>query len=183
MNNRKIIIFIILVAAVLIGSKIVRSRTSSKTSSAKSNEQISVKEPRKTSNVNREFTFPLKNEAGDDVSDFKYIVESVELRDEFIYQGKKATSVKGRTFLVLNLKLKNSYDKSIDIKTRNYIRLSVNGNRDDWFAPDIHNDPVTVQAISTKQTRLAFPVNISDSDFVLQVGQITGEKELIELDL
>ena len=71
----------------------------------------------------------------------------------------------------------------IKINTKDFIRLSVNNNQNEWLAPDLHNDPVEVQAISTKNTRLGFPVNESDKNLVLQVGEIEGYKQQISLSL
>jgi hypothetical protein len=42
---------------------------------------------------------------------------------------------------------------------------------------------VEVQAISTKFTRVGFPINENDSDLKLRVGEIEGEKETIPLEL
>jgi len=145
--------------------------------------KIEVQEARASQEVNKEFSFPLRNGKGEEVSRVKFTVDKAEIRDELIVKGKKATSVKGRTFLVLNVKVKNEYEKSIEVNTRDYIRLSVNGNEEDWLAPDIHNDPVEVQAISTKYTRVGFAINETDKKYVLRVGEIDGEKERYELTL
>jgi len=124
----------------------------------------------------------LRDENGEVVSSFKYLIENAELRDEIIVKGQKATAIKGRDFLILTLKLQNDLDDSIEVSTKDYLRLSVNGNEDEWLAPDIHNDPVEVQAISVKNTRLGFPVNENDTNLVLQVGEINGEKEKVEIN-
>ena len=102
--------------------------------------------------------------------------------DEIIVEGKRATTVKGRTFLIVTLKITNEYTQSIDMDTRDYVRLSVEPNQE-WQAPDIHNDPVQVQAISTKYTRLGFPINETDKNLILRVGEINGTKEEIPLTL
>lgn len=141
-----------------------------------------VSDANDAASINREFNFPLRNEGGEEVATFKYIIENVELRDEIIVKGQKATAIKGRDFLILTLKLQNSLDDSIEVNTKDYIRLSVNGNDGEWLAPDIHNDPVEVQAIAVKNTRLGFPISEDDNTLVIQVGEINGEKEKINIE-
>jgi len=147
-----------------------------------SDQKMDVGKPKAFQTLNKEFSFPLKDSNNKEVSRFKYTIQTAELRDEIIIKGQRATAIQGRTFLVLNLKITNTYDKAIQINARDYIRLVVGGSSEK-LAPDIHNDPVEIQAISTKYTRLGFPVNDTDESLVLQVGEISGEKESIKLDL
>lgn len=144
--------------------------------------KINIQNAKASQQLNKEFLFPLKDANGKVVSKLIYFIQNAELRDEIIIKGQKATAVLGRTFLVLNLKITNNYNKSIQINARDYIRLSVN-NSSEKLAPDIHNDPVEIQAISTKYTRLGFPMNDTDKNLTLQVGEIDGKKELIKLNL
>ena len=148
-----------------------------------SDQRVEIAGAKASADLNREFKFPLRDNTGEQVSEIKFTVNSAELRDEIIVKGKRATAVKGRTFLILNLKVANDFDQTIEIDTRDYIRLTVNGNEDEKLAPDIHNDPVEVQAISTKLTRLGFPINDSDTNLKLLVGEISEDKETIELNL
>ncbi len=143
--------------------------------------QIQVAPAKATTSINKEFTFPLKNEKGLEVSKVKYIIESAELRNEIVVKGQKARSVKGRTFLIFNLKVVNDFKQKIEIQTSDYLRLSVNGNKDAWLAPDIHSDPVAIQAISTKYIKVGFAINESDKDLLLKVGEINGEKQDVEV--
>ena len=133
--------------------------------------------------MNKEYVFPLRNEDEEKIAEIKYFLEKVELRDEIIVKGQRATAVKGRTFLIFTLKITNEYKSDIEIDSRDYVRLSVNGNADEWLAPEIHNDPGEVQAISTKFVRLGFPINDSDSNLVLRVGEIDEEKQEFPLDI
>lgn len=139
--------------------------------------QIEVAPAKATIEVNKEFIFPLKNEKGSEVSKIKYTIESAELRNEIIVKGQRARSVKGRIFLILNLKIVNDYKQKIEIQTADYVRLSVNGNKEVWLAPDTHSDPVAIQAISTKYTKIGFSINESDKDLILRIGEINGEKQ------
>ncbi len=151
--------------------------------STSDNQRLEVAKAIDSTSVNETFSFPLKDSKGVEVSKVEYTVEDTELKNEILVKGKKASSVTGRTFLVVNIKIKNTYGKSIDVATRDYLRLSVNGNESEWLAPDIHNDPVTVQADSVKMTRLAFPINETDKDLKLRIGELSSEKKIIPLDL
>lgn len=145
-------------------------------------ERIQLPESRATTTLNKEYSFPLKNDKGEEVSKIKYIIETAELRDQIIVKGSKASAVKGRTFLILSLKLANDYKKDIEIKSADYIRLSVGNNKTELLAPDIHNDPVSVAAISTKYIRLGFAVNDNERNFKLKVGEISGVKETVDIN-
>lgn len=134
-----------------------------------------------TAYLNKEFSFPLLDDKGKEVSKLKFTIENAELRDQIIVKGQRASSVQGRTFLILNLKISNELDKPASINSRDYIRLSVNGNQTEWLAADIHNDPVEVQAQSVKYTRVGFPINEADKDLKIRVGEINGEKSITDL--
>lgn len=133
--------------------------------------------------LNKNFQFSLKDNSGKEISKIKYTITDATLQDEIIVKGQRAHTVAGRTFLILNLKIENPYTKTIQINSRDYVRLSVNGNEKELLAADIHNDPVQIQAISTKPTRLGFPINTTDKYLKLLVGEINGTKEPIQLTL
>jgi len=174
-------IVIVLVGLVIIYRVVSEGKEETKTTGE--NGRIELVQARAEQSLDNRFSFPLKDGDGEEVSRVEILIDKAEIRDEIIVKGKKVTSVKGRTFMVLNLKIKNEYDKTIQVNSRDYIRLSVNGNEEVWLAPDVHNDPVEVQAISTKPTRVAFPIDEGDSRFVLQVGEVNGEKDRIELNI
>lgn len=147
-----------------------------------SDQRIEIKKPKSQQTLNKQFSFPLRDAAGKELSQLRYVVETAELRDEIVVKGKRATSVKGRTFLIVNLKITNDFNQPITLNSRDYMRLIVNNNSE-RLAPDIHNDPVEIQPISTKYTRLGFPINDTDKNLSLQIGEIKGKKELLKLDL
>lgn len=143
---------------------------------------LEVREPMEKITLNKTLNFPLKDGNGKEIGKFEYTLQTAELTDQIILQGSRATAVKGRQFLIVNLKLVNSLDQGIEISSRDYIRLIIDGNTKELLAPEIHNDPVEAQAISTKYTRIGFPINTTDKNLVLQVGEINGAKQTIKLD-
>lgn len=173
------IVGVLLLAAFLIGRQF-SSGTNSFLSSGDIREEAPA--PIATQELNKKFEFPLKDESGKDVAKITYLVETANLQDAFIYQGKLAKAVKGRTFLIFNLKITNPYTKTIQINAKDYVRVRLN-NSSEQLAPEIHNDPVEIQANSTKYTRIGLPINDTDKNIVLLVGELQGDKESVSLNL
>jgi hypothetical protein len=182
-SKRKLVFPLVIVILVVIGGFLLFSpKTSSSANPASGDNRTVMQKPVATQTVNKTFSFPLLDSKGKEVSQIKYTIESAELRNEIIVKGQKATAVQGKTFLVINLRLTNDYSKSIQINVRDYIRLMVNKS-EEKLAPEIHNDPVEIQAISTKVTRVGFPINDTDKNLVLQIGEINGKKQTVTLNL
>jgi hypothetical protein len=152
-------------------------------SNSNSSTRVAVAGAKATSNINKDFAFPLKDSKGKKVTDIKFVIESAELRDEIIVKGKRATAIQGRTFLIVTVKITNDYTKALEINSKDYFRLTANGNDKDLLAPEIHNDPVVVQPTSTKYTRIGWPINDTDKNLTISVGEIEGEKTKVELNL
>lgn len=180
-KNRKFIIPLALLVIVIGGIAVYVGRTLHSASSMQSTDKITIKGPIAQQDINREFSFPIMGSDGKEVTKLKYTIEKAELRDEIIVKGTRATTVEGRVFLIVTLRITNDFDKAINVNSRDYLRLSVNGNETELLAADVHNDPVNVQAISAKSTRVGFPINTSDTNLVLKVGEIKGDKESITL--
>ncbi len=177
-----IVIIFLLFAVFMIGNALQNSNGSSAIGGTNSGNKVALKKANSVEELNKTFSFGIRDNAGVEVSKLKFVIQNVELRDEIVVKGQKATSVEGRTFLVVNMKITSSYSKPVQINSRDYLRLMVNSS-DEKLAPDIHNDPVEIQAISTKYTRVGFPINETDKNLTLQVGEVSGPKETIKLNL
>lgn len=143
--------------------------------------KVTLATPLANTPIHQNFEFPLLDQDGNEVSRIGYYLETAELRDEIIIKGQRARAVNGKAFLTISLKITNSFDQGIDINSRDYIRLSVAGSSE-LKAPSIHNDPVEVQAISTKESRVGFAVEQDQKQFTLYIGEIRGEKQVVELN-
>jgi hypothetical protein len=175
-----VVLIVIVIAFVVL--KGISGKPTTQPVAANQQQQVQLPAPVAQEALNKSFTFPLKDTNGKELSQLQYVIQNAEIDNQIIIKGEKAVAVKGREFLILNLKITNNYSKSINLNTRDYIRLSVN-NSSEKLAPDIHNDPVEVQAISTKYTRVGFAINTSDRNLTLQVGEINGPKQEIKLNL
>lgn len=188
-NRKQVIPALAIVAGlalvVVIGGNLINTLTGNSRASTpilSSNYRPRVPKPIAEQEINKVFDFSLKDQSGREISIIKYKILNATLQDEIIVQGKRNVAVQGRVFLILNLKIDNNYQQGIRINSKDYVRLRMN-NGIELLAPEIHNDPVEVQAISTKYTRIGFAINETDNNLVLQTGEINGPKENITLDL
>lgn len=181
-NIRKNHLMYALVAILLVFSFLAGRQLGPNTSFNLGDNRTNAPSPLATQILNKDFRFPLKDDKGKEVSSISYFIQSANLQDAFIYQGKLAKAVKGRTFLIFDLKITNPYTKTIEINAKDYIRVKLN-NSSEQLAPEIHNDPVQIQANSTKYTRIGLPINDTDKNLILLIGELQGEKQTINLDL
>ncbi len=139
--------------------------------------------PMNTTSIDRTYQFPFYDETGEIISNFQYTLEKAELRDEILIQGRPAQAINGKVFLVVYVKIKNEYKGSLQLNAAEYVRLVVNDNEDELLAPEMNSDPVQIQAISTKTTRIGFPIDAGDAKALkLQIGEIDGEKDVVEIN-
>lgn len=178
-------IFPVVIGIVVLGVlvSLIRSLPDAKSQPANTTE-VAVPDALSTVNLNKKFSFPLKDDKGAVVGNFDYVVQSAAIQKQIIVQGQRATAVDGRDFLILNLKITNNLKKTIQLNTRDYIRFITVGHANEQLAPDIHNDPVEVQAISTKYTRVGIALDETDTKKTIQlkVGEIDGTKQDIDLN-
>jgi len=174
---KKILVVItILVIGIILGIKLFSGGNSAQPTPASQSDSIIS-----TANLNTDFSFPLKDSKGNEISNVNINASNAELKSEVIIKGSRSAAQNGKAFLIIDLKITNDYNKSIDVNTRNYFRLSLEG-KDVWLAADIHNDPVKVQAISTKLTRIGFIVDKDTKKYILRIGEIDGDKQEIEIN-
>jgi hypothetical protein len=181
-----VIVIIVFVIAIIGITSVIRKSTTNVTptsASGTTQQQVAVAKPLATETLNKTFQFPLKDSSGKTVSNISYQIQSAEFDNQIIVKGQEATAVAGKVFLVVNLQITNSYDKAVELNTRDYIRLIVNGNSSQKLAASIHNDPVDIEPISTTFTRIGFPINANSQSLALEVGQIDGPKQTIQLNL
>lgn len=174
MKKRNFIIFLIIIFFFLAGSFYLGFTLTR----ANSIGEIKIDAPKAKAaqKLNKELSFPIKNAEGEEVAKVRYQIESAELYDTIIVKGQRARAVKGRTFLVINLKITNGFNQGIEINTRDYLRLSTNDGKEK-LAADIHNDPLKVQAESTKPTRIGFAINESEKNVILYFGELNADKK------
>lgn len=171
--GKVLLVLLIVIAAYIIGNKTAPTNSTSLTT---------VATPYFTKTLNKDFSFPVKDTNGNTVATITYTLQSAQLQNQIILQGQRADAVSGRTFFIINLKILNPSTQTIQLNSRDFTRVSI-GNNAELLAPEIHNDPVTIQPISTKYTRVGIPIDTNVTDVKIHVGEINGQKTTIDVPL
>ncbi len=130
--------------------------------------------------INKLFVFPVISENGKlTESQLSMNLLTAQKMKTILIQGKPATAREGKIFLIINLEIANDHQQRLQILPVNLIRLV--DSSDKKFAPDVHNENVIIEPISVKKTRVGFVVDEQASGLSLQVGEIDGAKETINL--
>lgn len=183
--NYKVLLAVGVGVVAIIGLLAMTGKTKadpSTSSGISASESQEIAGPIAVTQIDKSFSVPIRDSQGEEVSQLNFRIESAEKRNEILVKGQKAVAVDGREFLILNLKIDNSYQQGVDIHTADFFRLTVNGVTDEKYAPTIHSDAVNVPPISTKVSRVGFPINVDDENITLQVGDIESEKQTFSLD-
>ena len=130
--------------------------------------------------LNKSYTFSLQGAGGVDQSNFQFNVKSYEFTNNVVVNNFYHAIVdESKKILAVNIEINNDTDKAFKIIARDYVRLSV--DQGNWTAPDIHSDPVELRPRSSKSTIIGFPLNKMDNVLRIQIGEIDGEKEIIDI--
>src|SRR3989344_931791 len=174
LKRKKRFLIGIIVVLVIFGYLNISSRkTSGSTNGAKT----------VTVNIDRNFEFPALNNQGKQVTDnIKFRIKGVEKTNQVLVKDQIFTAKNNKLFLIVNIDLRNDATFPLNILPGDLVRLSIENNKDTRYAPDLHNNLVSVAAISTKIDRVGFVIPDTSKNFVLYIGQIEGDKQEISLN-
>lgn len=163
------------------------------TSATKRNDSLSLsfsKNPDPTSTpapesrkfpLNKKFNFPVRAANGGVLGEIKYEVLEYEFTNQVVVNNYyKALVGNDKVILAVRIELTNDLNGGLKVLSGDYIRLTKN-NEVKLIAPDIDSDPVEIRPRSTKETNIGFTLDKSDANLELQIGELSGEKELIEI--
>jgi hypothetical protein len=129
--------------------------------------------------LGKKFSFPGLDDTGKKKGKIDFKITTVEKTNQVIVQDKTYTAKNDKTFLIVNLELKNDTTNRLNIFPGDMIRLVVDGQEEKKFAPDLHNNYVLVAPISTKIERVGFVIDAAATNLKLQVGELEGDKEML----
>lgn len=143
-------------------------------------------QPGPTLTINKSFNSIGRTKDGRQVTDgsvpanLPIKLTTAQITDNVYVNGQKATARNGKLLLVINLEIENKYQASLFSKPYNLMRLvRSDGKR---IAPSVYQGDVEVLPISVKKSNLAFVIEPNEKNFTVEVGEINGKKEAIQIN-
>lgn len=174
LKRKKVFIGLVLILILLFGTARFVSSRNNKTKDAV--KTLTVK-------VDKSLDFTALNTQGKSVSNkIKLKIADVEKTNQVLVKDQSYTAKNNKQFLIVNLELKNEASIPLNILPGDLVRLTIDGDEENKFAPDLHNNLVLVSAISTKLDRIGFVIPEEAKKFKILIGELEGKKETVSID-
>ena len=164
------VILVILIFVLIGGSK--NTSSTSVVSSDKSTKATA------TATIEKTFEFHAVN-AKKELIPVSFTITSMERKDEIRVKDKARKLTGSKDYLLIRIEIQNDTTDRVAIATTDHIRLV--GENDKLFAPDYHNGNVVIDPLSVRRDIVAFVVDEGVNKFTFQVGELTGDKQKIEV--
>lgn len=109
----------------------------------------------------------------------KFIITEAELKDSIKVKGEDRKVSDGQKYLILRIELQNDTPDRLAIISSKYVRLI--GLEDKKFSPDFHNAMIAIDPLSVRRDLVAYIVNSDSKTFKFQIGDLEGDKQIIEI--
>ncbi|KKP85282.1 MAG: hypothetical protein UR87_C0056G0007 [candidate division CPR3 bacterium GW2011_GWE2_35_7] len=129
--------------------------------------------------IYKTYTYNLKTKEGNDAGQLVLNVTNAEKTDIVMVKGEAIKAPTGKIFLAINIEWDNKSSQSLNVDTINYFRYL--SPEDKLYAPAFYNENVSVSPISVRNDKLAFVVLENQKDIKIQIGELRGTKEIVEL--
>lgn len=169
----KITSLIFFLTSVVLGAVLIFRQSSNKNTVSNTDSVATVK-PVASTNVDMSYEFPVKK-GSEDL--FKISVVKAEVTERIATQNQPLEAKDDEEFLLLYLEIENRGDTPLEVDVQNYFRMLADGDKK--IAPDFYNGIIQIVPISTKKDQLGFVVKKGQREFNFNVGEINGEKQVL----
>lgn len=180
MNRQKnrLTIGIVVAVVIFLGGAFLLSRNGSDSSVASSRVSTSSQvKATASATVNKTFDFSAVNQAKQQ-KDIKFSITVIDRKDEIKVKDVTRKASADKDYLLVRLEMENTNPERLALAPSDLIRLDDGGK---LFAPDYHNGNVILDPISVKRDIVSFIVPKNQKQFTFQIGELSREKEKIEV--
>ncbi len=138
--------------------------------------------PAKILPLKQSFTVTAKTQDGKNTNgNLKIDVTGAYTTDNLLVQGSKVLARNNKMFMVMNMDISNQYNVPLYTYPVDSFRLIDSSGKK--FAPTAHQGNVEIRPQSTKTSNVGFIVPTGTKKFKVEVGELTGNKVILEFSL
>jgi len=146
---------------------------------ARSSKQKQFTPSQKTVSLERKWNFIAFDRSGKTLKTTVLLsIVSVEKTNQIFVRNKPVRTTPDKSFLVLNLELENKNPERLYFYTSDYVRFVAEGKK---LEADFKNPRLEIAPFSTKKDKLAFLIENKENKFQIQIGEVVGLLETIEI--
>jgi len=134
--------------------------------------------PTAENQLDKNFDFKVKISPEEEIN-LKMVLLGVKKVKTVATNSQPLQANPGEEFFILTLEYENNHSQALRVDSQNFFRL-IRGEKK--HAADFYNGQIELPAISVKKDEIGFVVAEGEKSFKLQVGQVEGEKEEIEIN-
>ena len=170
----------VILLIVLAGSVFYFTKGRSKSGSQSDTSNQIVSENGVSAALNKKINFPIKDSSGKDTGNQLVVnFTNVERSEKILYKGRPLSPRESKDFIVVNIEIENSTKDRLTVRPADFMRLVDTQGRQ--FAADIQTDPIKVEPLSIKRTRIVYIVADNLRDLKFLIGQINADRETVEV--
>lgn len=167
-NKKRLIVGIVIA---IVAFSVVSSNVRRQSAGASSAKTVSA-------SVDKSFEFAGLNNLGKtQPQKIRLTIKNIDKTNQVQVKEQVFEAKNKKLFMIVNLELKNDATLALNLVPGDLIRMTVDGDAENKFAPDLHNNLVPIAPISTRIDRIGFVIPQDAKRFTLYIGELEGEKE------
>lgn len=135
-----------------------------------------------TAPIGKKIAFPIRNQDGKTTGNNLTVnFTNLERTSNVIYNGRPLVARESKDFIVVNMEIENATKDRLTVRPVDFIRLVDASGKN--YAADFQTSAIKVEPLSTKRTRTIFIVDENQKDLRFLIGEISGNRETVEVTI
>ena len=130
--------------------------------------------------IEKSYTYPIKDQDGNSNGDLELTIKNAEKTNMVTVQQQTITAPEGKMFLILSMQWNNKSNAEASVNSSNFFRYVATDNLP--YAPTFYNQNISILPISVGTDKVGFLIGSNEQSINVQVGEVSGSKEILKLD-
>ena len=130
--------------------------------------------------IEKSYVYPIKDQSGNTSGDLELTIKNAEKTNMVTVQQQTITAPEGKLFLILSMQWNNKSNAEASVNSSNFFRYLAADSLP--YAPTFYNQNISILPISVGTDKVGFLIGSNEQSINVQVGEVSGSKEILKLD-